>query len=106
MVLSRELADRGQFPAIERPEGISRLTHDVTTPEHRSHAAMLRSHLATHADARDLIQIGAYVPGSDARVDTARKAMPAIESFLRQSLEQKADYQDTLRQLASLGAAR
>jgi FliI/YscN family ATPase len=88
IVLTRRLADRGLFPAIDVLKSVSRLIHDICTPEHVRQAAALRDLLAAHADAADLIQIGAYVAGSDPRVDAARAAMPKIEGLVRQGLHE------------------
>jgi flagellum-specific ATP synthase len=87
IVLSRRLADRGLFPAIDVLRSISRVAHDIAKPEHIDAAARVRDALATYADAADLIQIGAYAPGSDPRVDAARAAVPRIEALIRQKPE-------------------
>jgi len=84
VVLSRELAERGHFPAVDPLASVSRAMHVVTTPEHRAHASKLRRLLAAYRDARDLIQVGAYAAGSDADVDAAIARRGAIEQFLRQ----------------------
>jgi flagellum-specific ATP synthase len=84
IVLSRRLADRGLFPAIDVLRSISRVAHDVATPDHIDAAARVRDALATYAEAADLIQIGAYAAGSDPRVDAARAAVPRIEALVRQ----------------------
>ncbi|MBV9945648.1 MAG: FliI/YscN family ATPase, partial [Myxococcales bacterium] len=84
IVLSRRMADRGVFPAIDVLRSVSRVIHDVARPDHVEAAAKARDALATYAEAADLIQIGAYVPGSDPRVDAARAAQPPIEALVRQ----------------------
>jgi FliI/YscN family ATPase len=88
IVLSRRLADRGLFPAIDVLRSVSRVIHDISTPEHVDAAARVRDALATYAEASDLIQIGAYVAGSDPRVDAARVAMPRIDALIRQKPEE------------------
>jgi flagellum-specific ATP synthase len=88
IVLSRRLADRGLFPAIDVLRSVSRVIHDISTADHVESAARVRDALATYAEAADLIQIGAYVPGSDPRVDAAREAMPRIEALIRQKPEE------------------
>jgi flagellum-specific ATP synthase len=100
IVLSRSLAERGIFPAVDVLRSVSRVFEDITTAEHRSHAIKVREHLATYADAADMIRIGAYVSGSDARVDRAIVAMPRIEGMIRQKLDEVAPRE------ASLGALR
>src|SRR5580700_9722217 len=86
IVLSRKLADRGLFPAIDVLRSVSRVANEVTPPEHQRSASKVRDLLATYSEASDLIQIGAYVSGSDPRIDAARAAHPQIEALIRQGL--------------------
>jgi flagellum-specific ATP synthase len=88
IVLSRRLADRGQFPAIDVLRSISRLMTDIASPDQIEAAARARDALATYAEAADLIQIGAYTPGSDPRVDAAREIAPKVEALIRQKPEE------------------
>ena len=87
VVLSRRLASSGHFPSIDVLESISRVTGAITTSQQRADATVLRRLLAAHRDARDLIEIGAYAPGSNADVDTAIRLRPRIDVFLRQDLD-------------------
>ncbi len=87
IVLSRKLADRGLFPAIDVLRSVSRLMSDIAKPDQIDAASKGRDALATYAEASDLIQIGAYVPGSDPRVDVAREIAPRIEALIRQKPE-------------------
>lgn len=96
VVLSRKLADRGVFPAVDVLKSLSRIVGDITTPEHQVAATKLREQLAVYADALDLIQIGAYVAGSDPRVDRARILVPKIEALVRQSQSDGTPRQTTL----------
>jgi flagellum-specific ATP synthase len=86
IVLSRRLADRGLFPAVDVLRSVSRLASDISSPAHVDAAAKARDALATYAEAADLIQIGAYVAGSDPRVDASRLVVPRIEALIRQKL--------------------
>jgi FliI/YscN family ATPase len=86
IVLSRKLADRGVFPAIDVLRSVSRVANDITESEHLAATLRARDLLGTFSEASDLIQIGAYVAGSDPRIDAARAAQPRIEGFLRQGL--------------------
>jgi flagellum-specific ATP synthase len=86
IVLDRRLATMGHFPSIDVLESVSRVTGAVTTPRQRAAATRLRRLLAAHRDVRELIEIGAYVPGTNPDADAARSMMPAIEQFLRQDL--------------------
>jgi flagellum-specific ATP synthase len=106
IVLSRTLADRGVFPAIDILKSISRVMHDIASPDQVRHVASVRELVSIHADAADLIQIGAYVAGSDPRIDRARSAMPQVESLLRQGLLEsvpRADALAALRAVAEVG---
>jgi flagellum-specific ATP synthase len=84
IVLSRELAERGQFPAVDPLGSVSRTAEVVASAEHRALAARLRRLVAAYRDAQDLIQVGAYAAGSDPDVDAAIARRSAIEQFLRQ----------------------
>ena len=87
VVLTRRLATAGHFPSIDVLESISRTTGAVTTPEQRGDAVRLRRMLAAHRDVRELVEIGAYVPGTDADADAAIERMPRIDAFLRQAMD-------------------
>lgn len=104
VVLSRKLADRGMFPAIDVLRSVSRLAQDVASPSQLEASARVRDLLAAYVGAEDLIQIGAYVSGSDARVDAARAAMPRIEALFRQTLDGAVSREEALSAL--FGAAR
>lgn len=87
VVLSRKLASAGHYPCVEVLESVSRVTGSITTPEQRAASTELRRLLAAHREAKDLIEIGAYVPGTNPVVDRAVQLQPAIEIFLRQSTD-------------------
>jgi flagellum-specific ATP synthase len=87
VVLSRKLASGGHFPAIDVLESISRVTGAICTPEQRTAATELRRLLAAHREARDLIEIGAYVPGTNPLVDRAVALRDVIDMFLRQDMD-------------------
>jgi flagellum-specific ATP synthase len=106
VVLTRGLADRGIFPAVDVLRSVSRVIHDISTPEHRKDAAHVRDLLAAHSEASDLLKIGAYVKGSDARVDAACIAMPRVDALIRQGLDESTSRPDALKQLAALGPGR
>ncbi|MGQ9674958.1 MAG: FliI/YscN family ATPase [Chloroflexota bacterium] len=104
IVLSRELASQGHFPAVDVLNSVSRVMPQVTTPEHRALAARLREALATYYNARDIINIGAYVSGSNPQIDAALEVMPRITEFLRQAIDERSDMETTLRRLESVFA--
>ncbi|MCR1786367.1 FliI/YscN family ATPase [Nocardioides carbamazepini] len=87
VVLSRDLATAGHFPAIDVLESISRVHRAVTTPDQQQDAGRLRRMLAAHRSVRELVEIGAYVAGADPDADAALARLPRIEAFLRQSMD-------------------
>src|SRR5690606_3058702 len=84
--LTRELATAGHFPAIDVLQSLSRVAGSITTPEQRELATELRRLLAALRNAKDLVDIGAYVPGADPVTDRALALRDRIDSFLRQDL--------------------
>jgi flagellum-specific ATP synthase len=82
--LSRKLAGKGHFPAIDLLDSLSRLMPEVTSPEHREAAAVVRELLAAYRDHEDLISIGAYRRGSNRAVDLAIDMLEPIQNYLRQ----------------------
>jgi type III secretion protein N (ATPase) len=100
VVLSRELASRGHFPAIDVLPSLSRLMDAVVTPEHAAAAARARALLAAYERQRDLILLGAYQRGSDPRTDEAIARIDGIEAFLRQGTGEVAPFSETQRRLA------
>lgn len=102
VVLSRRLAAAGHYPTIDVLESVSRSAAKVTPPERLALAARLRALLAAWADARDLVEIGAYVAGTNPDVDEAIAKRPAIEAFLRQGTHEIADAEDSWARLAEL----
>ena len=102
IVLSRELAHRNHYPAIDVLASVSRLMPDVTTPEHRQAAAQLRDILATYHSAEDLINIGAYVDGSNPKIDHAKARIEAVNAFLKQGIMEKPIHTEILDALNGL----
>lgn len=87
IVLSRKLASAGHYPCVEVLDSVSRVLNAITTVEQRDASTELRRLLAAYREAKDLIEIGAYVPGTNPVVDRAAALAPAIEIFLRQSTD-------------------
>ncbi|GAB4337331.1 MAG: flagellar protein export ATPase FliI [Calditrichia bacterium] len=102
IVLSRRIAASGHYPAIDVLESISRVMNSVATPEHKQAANLLLDTLATYKEAEDLINIGAYVKGSNPKVDYSIKKIGAIQKFLRQSIDEKAELNQTINELLNL----
>lgn len=97
--LSRALASRNHYPAIDILESISRCMIDVTSETHRLLAGEVRKVLATYRDAEDLINIGAYVEGSNPEIDRAVRLIPGVRRFLQQGLNEAADFAEIQAQL-------
>jgi flagellum-specific ATP synthase len=104
IVLTRELAHRSHYPAVDVLQSVSRLANEVSDPEVRRAESEIRELVAVHREKEDLISIGAYSSGSDARIDRAIELMPAIESFLRQPVGEHAPASVTDAGLVELAA--
>jgi len=99
IVLSRRLASSGHYPAVDVLESISRVMPSITTPEHRAAAHRLLELMANYREAEDLINIGAYVKGSNPKIDEAIAAIGTIRAFLRQHSTEKVEMQQSIQQL-------
>ncbi|MDP1569074.1 MAG: FliI/YscN family ATPase [Vicinamibacterales bacterium] len=100
--LSRDLAARNHYPAIDILASVSRTMPDVTTAAHRQKAAQLRDWMAIIRDSEDLVSVGAYVPGSNPRIDQARERRDAIDAFLRQPADDARGFADAVRELDAI----
>lgn len=87
IVLSRKLASAGHYPCVEVLDSVSRVTGSICSPEQKAASTELRRLLAAHREAKDLIEIGAYVAGTNPLVDRAVRLQPAIDLLLRQSTD-------------------
>ena len=105
IVLSRDLADSGHFPAIDVGKSISRVMPMVTSEEHQTLARVLKQAYSLYQENRELITIGAYAKGSDPRVDKAIVIKPKLDHFLQQGMKDVINYNDCLTQLAALTQA-
>jgi len=102
--LSRDLAERGHYPAIDPLASLSRVQPRIVTREHAAAARVVRAHLARYRDAEDLIRLGAYVPGSDVGTDAAVQRMPEIERFLRQHQHETHSFDESVERLLRVAA--
>lgn len=102
IVLSRELASMGHYPAIDILSSISRVMTDIVTPEHRKCAMKVKAVLAVYKKAYDLVSIGAYKEGSDPKVDHAVKVIDRVNNFLNQDISEGVNYDDSLQGLFGL----
>lgn len=96
IVLSRSLANRNQYPAIDVLASVSRVMSDIITKEHKKAAAEVKKALAIYRDAEDLINIGAYVKGSNEKIDHALSLIDGILGFIQQSTEDRFTFEEVL----------
>jgi flagellum-specific ATP synthase len=102
IVLSRELAEAGHYPAIDIEKSISRVMNNVSPPEHIDAARRFRQLHAKHNKARDLIQLGAYAPGHDQELDAAVRLHPQMTDLLQQDMHQPATLARSVAQLRTV----
>ncbi len=102
IVLSRDLAHKNHYPAIDVLESISRVMNSITTKEHKMAAGFIRNLLATYKKNEDLINIGAYAKGSDPLCDKAIALKDKIDNFLIQEVIDKASYDVTINELMQI----
>jgi flagellar biosynthesis/type III secretory pathway ATPase len=100
--LSRDLAVRGHYPSIDPLQSVSRLLNDVASREQVDAAMRLRALMAAYRDAEDLINVGAYVKGSNPEIDLAVRCRPAIQKFLRQGIAESVTLESTRAGLLEL----
>jgi len=102
IVLSRKLAERGHFPAVDIFASVSRLMPAVVSKEHRLAAQKLREIYATYIDAEDLINIGVFSHGSNHRIDASISLIDRINNFLIQPVRERSDFAETVRQMSTI----
>ena len=102
IVLSRKLANRGHFPAIDVLQSISRVMNDIVEEGHKKNASQIKKHLAVYQEAEDLINIGAYVKGSSPDIDLAIEKNPKITNFLMQNVEDKFEFSNVTKLLQEI----
>jgi len=102
IVLSRAIAQKGHYPAIDVLQSASRVMRNVSSAEHVKMAQKMREILATYREAEDLINIGAYKAGSNPRIDKAVKLIDGVNQFLKQAVEDHSSFNQCLRQMQGL----
>jgi flagellum-specific ATP synthase len=102
LVLSRELANRGHYPAVDVLGSISRVMPDVISAEHGAAVRRAVASMAAYRGAEDLINIGAYVDGSNPEIDAAKAVKPALDTFLRQDMFKRSAFEDARDGLVGL----
>jgi flagellum-specific ATP synthase len=102
LVLDRELANKGQYPAINVLKSVSRVMNNIVDREHKQAAEKMREKLSKYYQAEDLINIGAYKRGASREIDEAIQAYPSIIQYLKQDVESKWSFIDTKQELINL----
>ncbi|MDI9571118.1 MAG: flagellar protein export ATPase FliI [Pseudomonadota bacterium] len=102
VALTRELANRGHYPAVDVLQSVSRVMIDIVDEEQRRMANNIQNILATYRKAEDLINIGAYVKGSNQDIDYAVEMIDRVNDFLRQNIHDKIDIAKTRKQMRNL----
>lgn len=102
IVLSRDLAHKNHYPAIDVLNSVSRLMSQIAPKDHKEVASIARDLLATYKDSEDLINIGAYVKGSNKKIDMAIAYNDSLNSFLRQGIDEKSTFEETQNTLISM----
>ena len=102
IVLSRDLAHKNHYPAIDVLNSVSRLMSQIAPKEHKTSASLARDLLATYKESEDLINIGAYVKGSNKKIDMAVAYNEKLNNFLCQGIDEKASFETTQEALISM----
>jgi flagellum-specific ATP synthase len=102
IVLTRDLANQGHYPAIDVSRSISRVMDDIVSEDHRDCARKLKNVLATFRKAEDLINIGAYASGSNPDIDYAIQMMGKINAYLRQDVDSAVSFEHSTDALMTL----
>jgi flagellum-specific ATP synthase len=100
--LTRDLANQNHYPAIDVLSSISRVMDDIIDSDQRQYANKLKETLATYSKSEDLINIGAYVAGSNPKIDYAIKMIDPINRYLRQDIDETTNFAESISQLAQL----
>jgi flagellum-specific ATP synthase len=105
IILSRDLAERGHYPAVDILRSISRLMNSVASPEHQAAARKFKAIYSTYQKAEDLINIGALAPGSNHRIDKAVSLIDRVNDFLIQPTGQRTGFAESVQQLCEITAS-
>ena len=100
--MRREIADRGRFPAIDVLKSVSRSMPRAVSPVRNDILKRAKQIVTTYEDMAELIRLGAYRKGSDAKVDEAIRLYPAIEAFLTQNKDERTDIAESFKRLGQI----
>ena len=101
-VLSRDLAAKNHYPCLDVGHSVSRLMNSIATEEHKKAAGQLREVLAKYQEAEDLINIGAYVKGSNPKIDYAVDNIDAVNTFLKQRTDENITFEESVNMLTTM----
>lgn len=102
IVLDRELAEHGHYPAVDVAKSLSRVFLDIADVKHQVAAAKVRDALATYAEVDDLLRVGAYETGTSFRIDKAIRLKTTIDAFVKQAVSERTSFNDTMEQLCAI----
>lgn len=102
IVLSRALAESGHYPAIDVEQSASRVMHNVVSPEHFELARRFRAVYSRYQKSRDLVQVGAYMSGSDPQLDESIRLQPAMAAFLQQNMLEASPLPSSVQSMAAV----
>ncbi len=102
IILDRKIAHSNHYPAIDVLQSISRVMSSIVSPEHKAASGKLNNVLATYREAEDLVNIGAYKPGSNPNIDYALEKIDQVNEFLMQGTEEKFDFEEEVAQLCAI----
>lgn len=104
IVLSRELAERNHYPAIDIPASISRVMPKIVSEEHLMYAGFLRELISTYRSSEELIRLNAYIKGSDSKIDLSIEKKELIDHFLKQKIENKSSFHRAVKRIKDIFA--
>jgi flagellum-specific ATP synthase len=102
IVLTRELANQNQYPAIDVLKSISRVMNNIIDKDHLNNANKFKSILATYQKAEDLVNIGAYITGSNKKIDEAIQLIEKIREFLKQDANSVVKFENSISELKNI----
>ncbi|MFN7504003.1 MAG: EscN/YscN/HrcN family type III secretion system ATPase, partial [Limnobacter sp.] len=103
IILSTKLVERAHFPAIDPLKSLSRVMHNIVTPEHSKNAGSVRKALSTYDEVELLLRIREYESGTDALIDESVKIKPLIDTWAKQGKDEAADFASTTSRMATIG---
>lgn len=106
IILDRKLAEANHYPAINILKSISRLANKITSENAKKAAGFIRNKMAVYTEAEDLINVGAYAKGSNPEIDMAIKKLPEIKKFLIQDIDEKAEFEETMKRAEVISGIR